>query len=66
MHFHDLRHSYASMLLAEGVEVDKLSLWMGQANISSTDAIYADLYPGDHTADAERLASYLGRSACGR
>lgn len=61
--FHDLRHSYASMLLAAGVEVYKVSRWMGHANISTTDSIYAHLYPGDHSADAERLASYLGRGA---
>ena len=57
--FHDLRHSYASILLASGVEVYKVSRWMGHANISTTDAIYAHLYPGDHQADAARLDAWL-------
>jgi integrase len=61
--FHDLRHTAASIWLAAGVEIYKVSRWLGHANISTTDTIYAHLYATDHTADAARLGQWLGRSA---
>lgn len=57
--FHDLRHTYASILFAAGIEVHKVSRWMGHANISTTDGIYAHLYATDHGADAAKLATLL-------
>jgi len=57
--FHDLRHTYASILFAERIEVHKVSRWMGHASISTTAGIYAHLYATDHSADADRLAVYL-------
>lgn len=47
--FHDLRHTYASILFAAGIEVHKVSRWMGHASISTTDGIYAHLYDTDNS-----------------
>jgi integrase len=60
--FHDLRHTYASLMFAAGMDVYKVSRWMGHANISTTDGIYAHLYQQDHSADADRLAAFLAES----
>jgi integrase len=59
LRFHDLRHTYASLMFAAGMDVYKVSRWMGHANISTTDGIYAHLYAQDHSADADRLAAFL-------
>lgn len=41
---HDLRHSYASMLIAKGVDIYTLSKLMGHASITTTANIYGHLY----------------------
>jgi len=59
--FHDLRHTFASMMFAAGVEVFKVSRWMSHANISTTDSIYAHLYVTDYNAEAERVQAFIAR-----
>ena len=34
--FHDLRHSCASLLVAQGVQLKLIQQWMGHSNISTT------------------------------
>jgi integrase len=65
--FHDLRHTFASMMFAAGVDVYKVSRWMGRANISTTDSIYPHLYLTDHSNESARVAKWLGteRAAAG-
>jgi integrase len=46
MRFHDLRHTFASMMLDAGYEPRKASHWMGHANLT-TDTIFGHLYPVD-------------------
>ena len=36
-HFHDLRHSCATMLLAKGVPLEKIKEWLGHADIKMTE-----------------------------
>ena len=60
--FHDLRHTYASIMAAAGVDIYKVSRWMGHASVSTTDAIYTHLFQADHDADMARLDAYV-RSA---
>lgn len=36
--WHDLRHYYASLCAAAGIEIRKVSRWMGHANINTTDS----------------------------
>ncbi|MGN7964914.1 tyrosine-type recombinase/integrase [Microbacterium sp. 22179] len=53
--WHDLRHYYASVCAAAGIEIRKVSRWMGHANINTTDSIYTHLFNGTHDEDMDRL-----------
>jgi integrase len=53
--WHDLRHYYASVCAAAGIEIRKVSRWMGHANINTTDSIYTHLFNGTHDDDMDRL-----------
>ena len=41
--FHDLRHSFTSMLIANDVGPKQAQVWLGHSNISTTMDIYAHL-----------------------
>ena len=43
MRFHDLRHSCASLLLANDVPMKQIQEWLGHSDISTTMNIYAHL-----------------------
>lgn len=57
MRIHDLRHSAASMLLADGVPVKVVSEMLGHADVSTTLRIYAHVLEGAQ----EQAASYMDR-----
>ncbi len=58
--FHDLRHTYASIMAALGVDVFKVSRWMGHANVSTTTSIYTHLFEDDFADDMTRVDAYVG------
>ena len=41
--FHDTRHSCASLLLRNGVQMKEIQAWLGHSDISTTANIYAHL-----------------------
>ena len=43
MRFHDLRHSCASLLLANGVPLKQIQEWLGHSDFTTTANIYAHL-----------------------
>ena len=45
-HFHTLRHTHASMLIAGGVDTKTVSERLGHASVSTTMDIYAHVMPG--------------------
>lgn len=53
--WHDLRHFYASACAAQGIDIRKVSRWMGHGNINTTDTIYTHLFNGSAEADMDRL-----------
>lgn len=59
MRMHDLRHAYASLMLAAGFKPYEVSRWMGHANVSTTDGIYAHLYPMDYNSQIARFESFV-------
>lgn len=48
--FHDLRHSCASLLLASGISMKQIQIWLGHSTFSTTADIYSHL---DFTAQIE-------------
>ncbi|MFI1950970.1 tyrosine-type recombinase/integrase [Streptomyces xinghaiensis] len=59
LRFHDLRHTYASIMAAAGVELRKVSRWMGHASISTTDSIYTHLFHTDYVDDMARVDAWV-------
>lgn len=55
--WHDLRHFYASACAEVGIDIHKVSRWMGHANVSTTDAVYTHLLKGDHSSDMQKLGA---------
>lgn len=41
--FHDLRHSCASLLLASGISMKQIQIWLGHSTFSTTADIYSHL-----------------------
>jgi integrase len=57
--FHECRHTYASLMIAAGVNAKALSTYMGHANISITMDRYGHLMPGSEDEAAGLLDTYL-------
>ncbi len=58
---HECRHSYASLMIAAGVNAKALSTYMGHANIAITLDRYGHLMPGSEDEAASLLDAYLAR-----
>src|SRR5436190_20086117 len=56
---HECRHTFASLMIAAGVNAKALSTYMGHANISITLDRYGRLMPGSEEEAAELLDTYL-------
>jgi len=57
--FHDLRHSYASLMLAAGVHHKIVSEALGHSTVAITLDIYSHVTPGPQEAAAKQLDSLL-------
>lgn len=65
--FHDLRHTHASLLLANGEQLHVVQQRLGHEKPSTTADIYGHVIPGQQQAAAKRFDSLLaGRTASGR
>jgi integrase len=53
--FHDLRHSAATLMLAEGVPLAVISEWLGHSGIAITAQHYAAVVPALHRDAAEAM-----------
>jgi len=60
VHFHDLRHSSASLMLADGVDVKSIQMILGHSNISMTMDVYAHLMPDSQRKAAATFDRLLG------
>jgi integrase len=56
---HECRHTFASLMIAAGVNAKALSTFMGHANISITLDRYGHLMPGTEAEAAQLLDTYL-------
>jgi integrase len=56
---HDLRHTHATLLLADGVPVKVVSERLGHANATITLTVYQHVHPGMGREAADRFAALL-------
>lgn len=57
--FHDLRHSCASLLYANGISLKEIQQWLGHSNISTTANIYTHLDYSSKLNTANAILSVL-------
>ncbi|UJH70917.1 tyrosine-type recombinase/integrase [Ornithinimicrobium sp. INDO-MA30-4] len=62
MRLHDLRHTYASLMLAVGFRPYEVSRWLGKASLATTDAIYAHMYPSDYASHVDRFEAFVANT----
>ena len=62
---HDLRHTYATFLIARGVDVKTVSSLMGHADATVTLNVYASADPSARRRAAEVVASAMAERAAG-
>jgi integrase len=59
---HEARHTFASLMIAAGVNAKALSTYMGHASVTITLDRYGHLMPGNETEAASLLDAYLARA----
>ena len=60
MRFHDLRHSCASLLLANGVPLKQIQDWLGHSDISTTANVYAHVPYVEKVSIAKSATPIIG------
>jgi|KBSSwiStaDraftv2_1062776.scaffolds.fasta_scaffold177307_4 integrase len=54
--FHGLRHTYASLCAAAGIDVAEVSRYLGHSKVTTTQDIYTHLFRTDDSASASMAA----------
>ena len=57
--FHDLRHTFASLMISNGEDIVRVSRMLGHANASITLNVYRHLVPKEHDGSGDRLAALV-------
>jgi integrase len=57
--FHDLRHTFASLMISNGEDIVRVSRLMGHATASFTLNVYSHMLPREHDPSGDRLASLV-------
>ena len=63
--FHDLRHTCASLLIANHIPLKAVQDWSGHANFQTTANIYSHLDFSSRVESAETIANVLGDARSG-
>jgi integrase len=58
---HECRHTYASLMIAAGVNAKALSTYMGHSSVTITLDRYGHLFPGNEAEAANLLDAYLAQ-----
>jgi integrase len=62
---HECRHTFASILIAAGVNAKALSTYLGHSSIQITLDRYGHLMPGNEDEAVVLVDAYLARAAAG-
>jgi integrase len=62
---HEARHTFASVLIAAGVNAKAITTYMGHASIQTTYDLYGKLMPGSEAEAAALVDAYLARADTG-
>jgi integrase len=65
LRLHQARHTYASFMIAAGVNAKALAVFMGHSSITVTFDLYGHLMPGTEVEGAALLDAFLGRPGAG-
>lgn len=65
VHFHSMRHTHASQLLADGCDIRTLQERLGHSSVNTTLRIYGHVLPGRDKAAAEAWARHEERLGYG-
>lgn len=57
--FHDLRHTFASLMIASGVDIVSVSRLLGHASPKITLDVYAHMLPSSHLDNTKRLSDVV-------
>lgn len=57
--FHDLRHTFASLLLANGEDIVRVSRLLGHVSPHVTLTVYSHMLPKEHYGSADRLSQLI-------
>ncbi len=63
---HECRHTFASLLIAAGVNAKAITAYLGHASIQTTFDLYGHLMPGNEDEAVALVDAYLERSDTGR
>jgi integrase len=58
----ECRHTFASLMIAAGVNAKALATYMGHSSITITLDRHGHLMPGNESESAERLDNYLANA----
>jgi integrase len=59
---HEARHTFASLMIAAGVNANAIAAYMGHASVTITYDRYGHLMPGNEDEAAALLDAYLERA----
>jgi integrase len=59
---HEARHTFASVLIAAGVNAKAITTYMGHASVQTTYDLYGKLMPGSEAEAAALVDAYLARA----
>ena len=57
--FHDLRHTFASLLIANGEDIVRVSRLLGHSSPTVTLNVYSHILPNEHYRSADRLVEFV-------
>lgn len=59
---HECRHTFASLLIAAGVNAEAITAYLGHASIQTTFDLYGHLMPGNEDEAVSLVDAYLERA----